>query len=76
MPDRPTIVSLRSNTAEAPAAKRETPQKQPERPAATPSASEKADRSSRRRRLMRRGLFSILPFALMLVLTGTLPAAN
>jgi membrane fusion protein (multidrug efflux system) len=65
MPDRPTIVSLRPDTAEAPAAKRETPQKQPERPAAMPSASEKADRSSRRRRFMRRGLFALLPFALI-----------
>jgi membrane fusion protein (multidrug efflux system) len=65
MPDHPTIVSLRPDTAEAPAAKRETPQKQPERPAAMPSASEKADRSSRRRRFMRRGLFALLPFALI-----------
>ena len=40
MPDDATIVSLRSDTVEAPAAKREAPQKQPERPAAMPAASD------------------------------------
>jgi membrane fusion protein, multidrug efflux system len=63
MPDRPTIVSLRSDTAEALAPKREAPQKQPERPAAMPSASELAARS-RRRPWRRWALFALLPGAL------------
>jgi membrane fusion protein, multidrug efflux system len=59
-----TIVALRSDAAEAPAAKRETPQKQPERPAATPSAPEKAAQSSRRP-WTRWSLFVLLPLALI-----------
>ena len=64
MPDDATIVSLRSDTAEAPAAKREAPQKQPERPGAMPSASKKAARSGRRP-WTRWALFGLLPLALI-----------
>src|SRR5271155_1982565 len=64
MPDDATIVSLRSDTAEAPAAKREAPQKQPERPAAIASASEKAARPQRRP-WTRWALFALLPLALI-----------
>jgi membrane fusion protein (multidrug efflux system) len=64
MPDDATIVSLRSDTAEAPAAKREAPQRQPERPAAMPAASEKAPRSPRRP-WTRWALFALLPLALI-----------
>jgi membrane fusion protein (multidrug efflux system) len=64
MPDDATIVSLRSDTVEAPAAKREAPQKQPERPAAMPAASEKTARSLRRP-WTRWALFALLPLALI-----------
>jgi membrane fusion protein (multidrug efflux system) len=64
MPDDATIVSLRSDTAEAPAAKREAPQKPPERPGAMPSASEKATRPLRRP-WTRWALFVLLPLALI-----------
>ena len=63
MPDDATIVSLRSDTVEAPAAKREAPQKQPERPAAMPAASDKAARSPRRP-WTRWALFALAPLAL------------
>jgi hypothetical protein len=48
MPEDSKIVSLRPDTTEAPAPKREAPQKQSERLAAIASASEKAGRSQRR----------------------------
>jgi membrane fusion protein (multidrug efflux system) len=64
MPDDATIVSLRSDTVEAPAAKREAPQKQPERPAAMPAASDKAARSPRRP-WTRWALFALAPLALI-----------
>src|SRR5271169_2232190 len=64
MPDDATIVSLRSDTTEAPAAKREAPQKQPEPPAAMPATSEKAARSPRRP-WTRWALFALLPLALI-----------
>ena len=64
MPDDATIVSLRSDTVEAPAAKREAPQKQPERPAAMPAASDKAARSPRRP-WTRWALFALAPLAVM-----------
>ena len=64
MPDDAAIVSLRSDTAEAPAAKREAPQKPPERPGAMPSASEKASRPLRRP-WTRWALFVLLPLALI-----------
>jgi membrane fusion protein (multidrug efflux system) len=63
MPDDATIVSLRSDTAEAPAAKREAPQKPPERPANKPSALEKAPSSHRP--WTRWALFTLLPLALI-----------
>jgi membrane fusion protein, multidrug efflux system len=64
VPDDATIVSLRSDTVEAPAAKREAPQKQPERPAAMPAASDKAARSPRRP-WTRWALFALAPLAVM-----------
>jgi membrane fusion protein, multidrug efflux system len=64
MPDDATIVALRSDTTEAPTAKREAPQKQPERPVAMPSAPEKPARSPRRP-LGRWALFALLPLALI-----------
>jgi membrane fusion protein (multidrug efflux system) len=64
MPDDASIVALRSDTAAPPAAKRDAPQKQPERPAAIPAAPEKPPRSSRR--LLRRwALFALLPLAVV-----------
>jgi membrane fusion protein (multidrug efflux system) len=57
-------VSLRSDTAEAPAARREAPLEQPERPAETSSAPEKAPRSPRRR-WVRGALFALLPLVLI-----------
>jgi len=63
MPDDATIVSLRSDTAEAPAAKREAPHKQPERPAQKPSAPEKE--RSPHRPWTRWALFVVLPLALI-----------
>jgi membrane fusion protein (multidrug efflux system) len=64
MPDDASIVALRSDTAAPPAAKREAPQKQPERPAAMPAAPEKPARSSRRP-LRRWALFALLPLAVV-----------
>jgi membrane fusion protein (multidrug efflux system) len=77
MPADATIVSLRSDTAEAPAAKRDAPREQPEhprqeqpsrlqpqQPVGTSSAPKKAPRPPRRRWL-RRGLFALLPLALI-----------
>jgi membrane fusion protein, multidrug efflux system len=64
MPDEATIVSLRSDTIEAPAAKREAQQKQPEPPAAMPPASEKAARPPRRP-WTRWALFALPPLALI-----------
>jgi membrane fusion protein (multidrug efflux system) len=64
MPDDATIVSLRPDTTEAPASKREAPQKQSERLAAMASASEKAARSQRRP-WTRWALFALLPLALI-----------
>jgi membrane fusion protein (multidrug efflux system) len=63
MPDDATIISLRSDTAEAPAAKREAPQKPPERPAKEPSAPLK-ERSSHRP-WTRWALFAVMPLALI-----------
>jgi membrane fusion protein (multidrug efflux system) len=63
MPDD-TGVSLRAETAEMPAARRDVPQKQPERPAAMSPAPEKPLRSSRRR-WVRWAMFALLPLALI-----------
>jgi membrane fusion protein (multidrug efflux system) len=62
MPDDATIIALRSDTAATPMAKREAPQEQPDRPAATPAAPEKLARSSRLP-LRRWALFALLPLA-------------
>jgi membrane fusion protein (multidrug efflux system) len=64
MPDDATIVSLRSDTTEAPAAKRAAPQKQPEPSAAMPATSEKSARSPRRP-WTRWALFALPPLALI-----------
>jgi membrane fusion protein (multidrug efflux system) len=80
MPADATIVSLRTDTAEAPAARRDTPREQPERPPreqpeqplreqperpiARSSEPEKAPQPPRRRRL-RWALFALLPLALV-----------
>src|ERR1700674_6022892 len=64
MPDDASIVALRSDTAAPPAAKREAPQKHPERPAAMPAAPEKPARPSRRP-LRRWALFALLPLAVV-----------
>ena len=67
MPANRTTVSLSADTVEAPAvpaARREGPQEQPERPAQTPSLPVKAPRSSRRQ-WVRRALFALLPLALI-----------
>ena len=64
MPDNATIVALRSDAAEAPTAKREAPQKQPERTVAAPSAPEKLARSARQL-WGRRALYALLPLALI-----------
>src|SRR5258705_11559923 len=80
MPADATIVSLRPDTAETPAARRDAqpqqperppreqpepvPREQPERPVAMASEPEKAPQSPRRRRL-RWGLFALLPLALI-----------
>jgi membrane fusion protein (multidrug efflux system) len=80
MPADATIVSLRSDTAEAPAARRDALREQPEQPAreqpeqpsraqpeqpvGTSSVPEKAPQPPRRRWL-RRGLFALLPLALI-----------
>jgi membrane fusion protein, multidrug efflux system len=64
MPADTTTVSLRAVTAEAPVARRETPQEQPERPAGMPSTVEKQSRSPCRPWL-RSTLFLLLPLALI-----------
>src|SRR6185437_4084363 len=64
MPADGTTVSLRPETAEAPATRRDAPRAQPERPAEVPSAPEKAARSPRRRSV-RWALFALLPLALV-----------
>src|SRR5216684_2218840 len=72
MPADATIVSLRSDAAEAPAARRnvpreqpeQPPREQPERPVERSSQPEKAPHSPRRRRL-RRTLFALLPLTLI-----------
>ena len=64
MPAEATLDLLPAETDEAPAAKRDTPQKLPERPADMPAASAEATRA-RRRRLARRALFTLLPLALI-----------
>ena len=60
------LALLPKEPAETPAARRDAPQKQPERPAAIAAAPapEKASRSPRRR-WMRWGLFTLLPLALI-----------
>jgi membrane fusion protein, multidrug efflux system len=63
MPDDATIVALRSDTAEAPTAKRAAPQKKPERSGGMPSAAEKPARSPRR--WGRWALFAPLPLAMI-----------
>ena len=72
MPADATIVSMRSDTAEAPAARREVPREQPEQPPReqpeqaieTSSEPEKAPRPPRRPWL-RWALFALLPLALI-----------
>jgi membrane fusion protein, multidrug efflux system len=72
MPADATILSLRSDTAETPAARRDVPREQPEqlpreqpeRPAERSSEPEKAPQSPRRRRL-RWALSALLPLALI-----------
>src|SRR6185437_16570343 len=64
MPADGTTVSLRPETAEAPATRRDAPRAQPERPAEVPSAPEKAARSPRRRSV-RWALLALLPLALV-----------
>ena len=72
MPADATIVSLRSDTAEAPAARRDCPREQPERrpreqperPIERSSEPEKAPQSPRRR-WVRWVLFALLPLALI-----------
>src|ERR1700716_2172896 len=72
MPADTTIVSLRSDTAEIPAAKRgmpreqpeQHPREQPERPIERPSEPEKTPRPPRRRSV-RWALFALLPLALI-----------
>ena len=71
MPADATIVSMRSDTPEAPAARRETAREQPERPpraqserpTETSAEPKKAPRSPRRR-WVRRASFALLPIAL------------
>jgi membrane fusion protein, multidrug efflux system len=80
MPADAAIVSLRSDAAEAPAARRNVPREQPERPPReqpAPPAREQPERSvekssepekapqSPRRRRLRRALFALLPLALI-----------
>jgi membrane fusion protein, multidrug efflux system len=64
MPDDATIVALRSDTAEAPTAKRAAPQKKPQRSGGMPSAP--ADKPARSlRRWGRWALFALLPLAMI-----------
>ena len=64
MPADATIVSLRSDTAEAPAARRDAPREQQERPIERSSEPEKAPQSPRRR-WVRWVSFALLPLALI-----------
>jgi membrane fusion protein (multidrug efflux system) len=75
MPADATIISLRSDTAEAPAGREQLqrpprvqpqrpPREQPRRPVERSSEPEKAPQS-RRRRWLRRALFALLPLALI-----------
>src|SRR6267142_2561579 len=72
MPADATIVSMRSDTAEAPAARRDAPREQPEqppreqpeRPIESSSKRENAPQSPRRSWL-RWALFALLPLALI-----------
>ena len=64
MPADATIVSLRSDTAEAPAARRDRPREQPELPIERSSEPEKAPQSPRRR-WVRWVSFGLLPLALI-----------
>jgi membrane fusion protein, multidrug efflux system len=58
------LALLPKETAETPAARRDTPQRQPERPAAIATTPEQASRSPRRR-WVRWALFALLPLALI-----------
>src|SRR6202047_5050398 len=64
MPADATIVSLRSDTAEAPAARRDAPREQPEQPIERSSEPEKAPQSPRRR-WVRWVSFALLPLTLI-----------
>src|SRR3984893_1511621 len=64
MPADATIVSLRSDTAEAPAARRDAPREQQERPIERFLEPEKAPQSARRR-WVRWVSFALLPLALI-----------
>jgi membrane fusion protein, multidrug efflux system len=64
MPADTTIVSIRSDTAEMPAARREAPREQPEQPIERSSKPEKPPQSPRRPWL-RWALFALLPLALI-----------
>src|SRR5882672_10967509 len=72
MPADATIVSMRSDTAEIPAARREVPREQPEQPprelpeqAIETSAEPQKALPPPRRRWLRRALFALLPLALI-----------
>jgi membrane fusion protein (multidrug efflux system) len=58
------LALLPKETAETPAARRDTPQRQPERPAAVAATPEKASQPPRRR-WVRWALFALLPLALI-----------
>ena len=64
MPADSKLALLPREAAETPAARRDAPQQQPERPLAMPTAPEKASRSPRRR-WVRWALFALLPLALI-----------
>jgi membrane fusion protein (multidrug efflux system) len=64
MPADAKLTLLPKETAETPAARRDAPQKQPERPAEIPAAAEKAS-GSPRRRWVRGALFALLPLGLI-----------
>ena len=64
MPADAKLTLLSKETAETPAARRDAPQQQPERPAAAPAAPRGAARPSRRR-WVRWALFALLPLVLI-----------